>query len=704
MSTEPALFIEIFPILPDAIPPLSAYTIRMDTVDAGQIGGRLAYWLSHELPGDWVWADYHILTDTPVSASRWREVVEKLQTNPLYSKLQDVELDSRWHISPKAQADFVIRAMIRRIEPEMQKVLAQKNIKIKNGMVERDFFLRSWVVAERPAVSFSIRSRVLVDQSLSDLIASQGEETVLGIRVADQTSRLSATVVEVTGKLGDFREDLLALTRRKVMQERLQSAPDDDPIVLLQAGRNEYEYPASVLRPIVRMYKMDDLQRYPIVPSQVDPVLRLSPDLRSQLVRAVSAPLKERGIIDNGFNSRIFPSAFSVLDYAPQIMFGENHSRGYKPSSVGNDFEKFGVYKKHPRFVDQSITMGIINALDEPVSDFVEAMRRVMERSFGFRIELLRERKVRVLSSKNLESAVRVIEAENPDVVLVFFPSQGTDDDATEDADDNYRYLKSLTVGKQIASHMISQPHMHDPRQMAFIIMGIVAKSGNIPFVLTEPMEAVDYVVGFDLVRTQLKKEDRITALARIYQADGAFVGYRIHHVDNLEKDEPIPLIVMQSLFPPEMFASKRVIVHHLGRLDPTQIRLLMRWGEVHQTQFIPIEIFQVQIPRLYYLEGKKVLQPPWGSVFKLNNHEAMVVTSSPAEDLTPSPLHIRLPNGGMTIDQAVNSVLAWMILHYGSPHVHKLPASVQFAQEVIGWLSRGVIKTDQEGTIPFWL
>lgn len=95
------------------------------------------------------------------------------------------------------------------------------------------------------------------------------------------------------------------------------------------------------------------------------------------------------------------------------------------------------------------------------------------------------------------------------------------------------------------------------------IVLGLLAKTGNIPFVLAKPLPYTDVVVGIDIARRAKQKlvgSVNATAIARIYFDDGRFLRYVIH--DAPIEGETIPPKVLRSLFPLKEFQGKRVIRH----------------------------------------------------------------------------------------------------------------------------------------------
>jgi argonaute-like protein implicated in RNA metabolism and viral defense len=237
-------------------------------------------------------------------------------------------------------------------------------------------------------------------------------------------------------------------------------------------------------------------------------------------------------------------------------------------------------------------------------------------------------------------------------------------------------------------------------------MMGVLAKTGSAPFALTEPLEFAQLVVGLDIVRERLTRGDRLAIMTRIYRRDGLFMQYFLEFTE-LEHDEPIPFSILQRVFPILFFNGKKVILHHAGTFPGDVRQMVPILARELNATFYPVEILQRQVPRLYGL-GKQVIQAPWGSTFRVSDTEAFVVTADPGSDRTAQPLQIRIASDAevpeLTIEQAVYSVLAWTLLHYGSQGAAMLPVTVQHAADLAEWLGRGMLPQKPQGDVPFWL
>ncbi|MCU0512400.1 MAG: hypothetical protein MUE40_07500 [Anaerolineae bacterium] len=691
------LFIELFPVVPAAVPALTAFAVQWAQPAGAAVGGKLAYRLARAFPGRWLWAQERLLTDAPVLALQLEIALELLrdQFPDLYGGVVAVQEDTAWQPTPAALAEIAQRLLVREHEAALHAALAKLAVSIKQGSITREVVLHPAVVAGEAALALSIRSQVWAAVALAHLLQTEGER-VFGLRVVDTAApSMTGTLTHYRGPLAQHRERLLSLTQRPATRAHLLAAPDDAPVVTVASGENTYDYVADRLAVLVR-HDSDDAARFGLVPQQVEQGLRLRPEMRAGIVRVAADVLKQAGIIASAYNSRTHPHLFATIDFVPNLVFGSRRVLPYRPATLGHDFVKGGLYRRHPRFAAAPVRVAIINTLEDLAEDFIEALRRQMERHFGLTVDMARARRVRVINDDTLKSAVRVVEKEQAHIVLLFIK----DDPAAEAG---VALLKSLTLGRGIATHAIYENTLHNPEAMPLVMMGLLAKTGNIPFALAEPLDYADYVIGLGLQRESTRQGDRVTALSRIYRSDGVFVRYLVETL-TLERDEPVPFVLMQTLFPHELLAQQRSIVHHDGPLPALTLHLLERWQVALNGHLIPVEVLRQHTPRLYGMGGGKIGQPPWGSFFRLNDAEGYLVSSSPAPDTTAQPLHVRVHGGGLLIEQAVYSLLAWTLLHYGLATTPKLPVTLQHAEDMAAWLAKGMLPAGREGDVPFWL
>jgi hypothetical protein len=714
------LFAEIFPIEQDARPSLSAYRLTpapdFPSENFSRMANRLAGRFRKQFGGVWQWHTPYLLADEGRSTVELAIALEMLQSEADDWRVIASLTDAHDFIpTPSQEADMVLRGKIRPQHEAMQKALNGFNESFKNITAERDFRLKAYAIHQDPAISISIASRLIYTQPIRQYAQSAQDnealnEKLVGLWVTNDDSTLRGEIAGVVGRLKDHRGRLLSLSVDDATRELVENTPDDDPILKIRFGQEEVEYLGGMLRLLVRL---PHLSRFDVDQRKATNALQLPPDKRAQQVRAVSDVLKNAGIISNAYSTRNAPNAFFSANFEMNLLYADSRVRPYSAESLRYDFANCGAYKLKKQFAKAPIRVCVVNTLSFKVEDFVEAMQRQLKRNFTFSIEVVKERQVRVITQKNLESAVKVIEKENPDVILAFFPddlAQGDDDDAESSTPADT--LQAMTLGRGLSTHLITETMLNDPEMMPLIIMGILGKTGNAPFVLTEPLEHADFVIGLDVVRDTRKHPEipkktqtHLTAIARIYKADGEFVRYVIRQIT---QDEPqVPYVLLRDLFPQKEFKEKRVVIHHDGALPEDMLQALRGWGTAIKAKFFPVEILRTGTPRLYSLGAKGVIKPDWGSAFKFNPHEAMVITNVPSENITPQPLFVRTVDvgaGALPIEDALRGVLVWSLLAYGAEGLPKQPVTILNATQLAYWLRKGGTFHAQEGEAPFWL
>lgn len=708
------LFAEIFPIEQSAIPFITAYQLHGDI---SRLANRLAGRFRKQFGGVWYYQAPHLLTDTAPSRAELTIALDMLRAeSDEWGAIQSLSDVAHFSPTPMQQAEMTLRGKIRQHHEAMQKALNQFNEQFHNIIAERDFRLRPYAVGHQPAISISIASRLIYTQPIRQFVHSANHpdelsEKLIGLWVTNHDSSLRGEISGVVGRLIEHRQRLLDLAIDDATRQWVTQTPDDDPVLKIRFGQEEVEYLGAMLRLLVRL---PHLARFDVDPRKATHALQLPPDRRAQQVRALSDVLKGQAIISNAYSTRNTPQAFFSANFEMNLRFGDNRVRPYSAESLRYDFANCGVYKLKKSFTKTPIKICVVNTLSFRVEDFVEAMQRQLKRHFSFTIEVIKERQVRVITQKNLESAIKVVEKENPDVILAFFPdalAQGDDDDAESSTPADT--LQAMTLGRGLPTHLITETMLNDPDMMPLIIMGILGKTGNAPFILTEPLEHADWVIGLDVVRDTRKHPDNpkqsqtcLTAIARIYKADGEFVRYVTRQ---LIQDTPqVPYVLMRDLLPQRDFKEKRVVVHHDGALADDLLQALRGWGMAIKAQFYPVEILRTGTPRLYALGEKgSVIKPQWGSAFKLNPHEALLVANIPAENITPQPLYVRTVDvgaGALPIEDALRGILVWSLLAYGTVGLPSLPVTIWKATQLAYWLRKGGTFHAQEGDAPFWL
>lgn len=701
------MFVEIFPVQLDALPRLFTYKLDIRGGDFSTIGGKLSYRLRKRFPGHWVWTGGRLLTDSPQDGTDIMKIVEELwrEQPGVFRGLVRVVEDTAAERTPQMLSDFVARGLFADIDGKIRQLLAAKTRDLGNARVERVYETRGWVVGGKPAVSISVSSHVVHKQDLRTYFISkcQRPEDLIGLFVRDKTSTLKGEVIEFAGGMKEHRARLLVLTQREEMQEMIENTPDDEPVVSVMVGRETYDYPVSALQIIVRTM---DYGRFSINSKQVLRLLRIEPGLRSSFVSEIAAIAKKSNLIVDAYNSRDFPSLFITgpdVGFEPHLRFGGNHVQEYQEKDMLRNLREHGLYRRSDKFKgDRPIRIGVINALSLTNSNGFWVQIEGELRHLGFPVQVIGTERIESISRPSLERAIEKLQEAEPHILLAFFPDENDEDEEEWGA---YHHFKSLTVGRGTASQVVYESTLNRQYAVANIVLGVLGKTGSIPFVLAEPLPYADLVVGIDIARERKRRLPgtmNATAITRIYFSSGEFLRYVIH--DAPLEGETIPANFLQSLFPAREFRGKRVVIHRDSYFRGDEKRVLLGWAQQIGAQFYPVEVIKEGAPRLYAAAKGQILQPPKGSAFKISDTEALLVSSLlPFRDATPKPLRIRT-EAPFTFEQAIHSVLSMTLLHYGSLRPPRLPVTLHYSDRIAYLALKGIKPKDLEGNIPFWL
>jgi hypothetical protein len=716
MNQSHQLFAEVFPVQTATMPKLHAYKLDIQRGDWATIGGKLAYRLRRAYGGQWIWTrdGDRLITDTPQAVEQIQTIVEALWSEhpDVFGGLHGVLFDPVWYARPQAVADIVARSFFDIVHPQIMQILARRGADLGAVRVERVYDRRGWVMQTKPAISLSISSRLIAKQDVSaELRHLHNPDDLIGTWVADKTSTFKGEVVAITGRVRDHRARLLKLTQREDMAAIIEQSADEDWVLVV--GKQRYEYVASALNIIVRM---GDLARFRINGPQAIKALRISPQARTDIVKEIASLAKSYGLIENAYSAQRAPHLFLTrddVDDIPALRLGNGQVYQGDPQGLMQALRRHGVYRRATHMAQPNATLRIVRIVSTVAAlraDFWDQLA-VQLKNLAFNVEYVGDEVVNATTRGTFEHALDTLQHHNPHLVVLVLPDTGLADEDDDLADSPYHQFKSLTVGRGLPSQVVFEETLNKPFALANIVLGVLSKTGNTPFVLAQPLPYADLVVGIDIARrrkVRLAGSINATAIARIYTNDGDFLRYTIH--DAPLEGETIPDSVLQGLFPLQEFRGKRVIIQRDGYFRGGEKRALQNWAITIGATFHLVEVIKSGTPRMYLSQPQPggqppiIGQPPKGSALKVSNTEAFLVSSPPPfKDATPQPLHLRT-EASFPIEQAIHSVLTLTQLHYGSVRPPRLPVTIHYSDKIAGLAINGIKPKDLEGNVPFWL
>ncbi len=550
----------------------------------------------------------------------------------------------------------------------------------------------------------SISSNLVLKQDLRAYAARVPLDQLLGLQVADKTSSFKGELIKVVGKLATERSRLRSLTQRKEMQQLLISSPGDDWVVTVSNGRTDYDYTIGALRIILRL---EYVHKFGIDSRKARSALQIEPKLRADIVKRVAEVLTGTTFVQRAFNSRDNDRFFRVIPYTTQVKFGDGSIARYDERTIIKELRAHKLYRVAERFKNGNpIRVGVFNALKRESPDVLWDLVKKEMRSLGFDVDQIGNATVTSGSRAELEEVINQFEKREPDILVAFFPNDFADVDDDKTA---YYHFKSLTVGRGIPSQVIEASKLENAKSLPYsaqnVVLGILGKTGNVPYVLAEPLSFADVVVGIDIAREKKKRlhgSINTTATARIYLSNGDFLQYVIH--DAPLEGETIPASVLQALFPKAKFQGKQVVIQRDGPFRGDEKSALYDWAAKIDATFLLMEVIKTGAPRIYASNRREIIQPKKGYAFVMSASEAIVVsTPPPFQNATPRPLHIRA-DGAFPVEHALEAALAMTNLHYGAVRSPRLPVTIHYSDKMAYMALRGIKPKNLEGNIPFWL
>ncbi len=702
----------MFPINVGVLPKIYVYEIETSE-NKNSISGKLAYRMKKEFKGHWASNYGRILTDTSVDEIRIDEFLKKLwQTkNILFNNVRNIKKIDEFKLSEYDIAAFVARGLLTDAQKDIIYNLNKDRIEIKNAIVKRVNEFGGYVVNKKAAVSISVSSNILLKQDLDYHIRNRINPVGLYVKVKHQP--LKGEVSEVTGSLKDHRERLLTQAQDEESLRLIEEASDDTRVVTVRSGRNSYDYPANLLEIVLTL---QNCSKFDVAPREISKYTKISPKDRSDMINLVRKLANEKirndqSLIEEAYdskkNSDLFPHMFN-LPFKEPVIVGNEQVCDFQRNNIMKGLRKYGLYKPSNILNDHIIRLGVLYPTDydnkKTIVNFIDSVKRELS-DLSFTMEITKFLKFDLNKISDMETKVDELKEERTDLILAFLPETRDEDDDFADVD-IYHTFKQLTITKGIGGQVVNYDTLSNSYALFNIILGILGKTGNIPYTLSKPLEFCDVVVGIDIARARKRKlqgSNNAAAIARVYFNDGNFLKYVIH--DAPLEGETVPPDVLRSLFPIEEFKGKRVVIHRDGYFRGEEVKTLESWGSSIGAEFSLIEVIKREAPRIYKQNTGNIESPEKGSVFQLNANQALVISSPPPfKNSTPRPLKVIKKSGNIDLTQAIRSVLSLTELHYGSLNPPRLPVTIHYSDQIAWFALRGIKPPTLIGEIPFWL
>ena len=703
MANELKIFAEIFPIQLEALPTLTVYQLKVSgDVNLDEIGGKTCYRLQRKFGGHWNWdkKKKYVITNSPQDESSIKDALHEIWETSIEEDilrgLENIEVSPNNTASIQGIANFVARSLQDDYFQAIGNALAKYTREKKTYYVNLKCRLRGWVVDNHPAVSVSITSELKYKGDLKTYLAAcNSNDELIGLHVIDMTKptfETSMTITEIVGKLGEnnTRARLLAFKPSPEMKRLIEQTSDDELVVKLN---DKYYYIVGALG--IRIYTAD-YSRFKIKENLQIPVSE-----RVEYIKSVASIIQSSGLVSRAYSADTHKDLFlngNDIGHNSKLQIG--NGKIVSSDSILPSLKEFGLYKSTN---NQQIRIAILNTSPQKSLDTLRRnLRNELSGGMQYKLTLAIEKQIPNASRRVLENAIEEITERNPDIILGIISSPDYDTDEWTPYDD----FKHLTLKKDLQSQVI-QPHNVDNRYIiGNVVLGILAKTGNLPYVLADPITYADLVVGLDVARHKkrhLPGTINSAGMARIYFANGELMRYSIR--ETMLEGEIIPQRILQDIFPQKEFTKKKILIHRDGILPELERKTLIEWGDQIDATFYFVEVIKSGAPRLYAIENKDIVKAPKGSILKLSETEALLISSEfpTGFKATPQPIRVRT-HPPFVLNNALHSVLSLTLLHYGSLRAPRLPVTTHYADKISSMAVKGLKPETLDGAIPFWL
>jgi hypothetical protein len=722
--------IDIYPISLDLTQyPLAAFRILSPNVK--EIGATYAARVRkiRKLPCTWLHEELRIIAPQSFGQHDATTLLHELQRMKLdgFDVIDDVALAVDWQPSANAIAQFIARGVLDLARSYLRETLKQERLAVSDVTIDREGLFKGVVVEGQPALQIHVHSPMGTSRSLEAFYKQHGETRLKGmlIRCKDTTGKW----VRVVSKLGDAI-DSSGKTRHQQLQDWnpsdydpaiLAELPGDHPVIELKPehSKKPYYYPLRALRLVV---EMGTLGQFGLSEKQIDQVsreLKIAPAERRRLVEKV-----REGVV--GFCAQFYPAIGIAEDYSttthPHLFMT---AFDQQTATIGRDtdmlaaIKRHGLYRQAAAFEERSeIRVGLLDAI--PGNGHHKLRKDQLERFMGVFNELgfTLRRSADPITVNRTDAAERRNEIINglrklirsgPDIILIYLP-QSERRLRPDDPTSLYNVAKTVCINDGIPSQVIYENTVVKVQKWADdnILMGILGKTGNIPYVLAEPLDFLDVIVGLDIARKPQGNGGSLNtaAMSRIYLNDGALLGYSVSG-GTVVQGETIPVEMLERLLSEDEFSGKRVGIHRDGFFRGDELKAITEWGKVIKAEFYPMEVIKSGAARMYKDENG-IQQGEKGMAFHVGEGLSYLVSSPPPAGKsgpfsTAQPLQVRNCSQ-LTQEQALRSVLALTLLHYGSVRPPRLPVSTHASDKIAGFLLRNIRPDKQKGDVPFWL
>lgn len=442
-------------------------------------------------------------------------------------------------------------------------------------------------------------------------------------------------------------------------------------------------------------------------------------ELLEQGKKIAESALSSWNIIVNQYlNSRDYRHLFSVSQWRQDtvnLLFGNKSEKNviYPRSNLKKGLMEGGVYRRCTDFnlPSSQIRAIALNLTYTSGKNFINKLESELTRldfsvSFLEKMPLNIQGQMSEMDAVEIENTIKKISSLEPHLVITILPKGDKKLDATDRGSYYYHTLNQL-LSRGIASQMVDEDNLTNSYIYNELILSILAKLGNIAFILADPLKVADYFIGLDVARQTKQKTvgtRNACACVRIYGSRGEFIKYKL--ASSMLEGEEINSKTLREIIPSDELSGKRVLIFRDGRFRGQELNFLRERAAAVNAKMIFVEITKSGTCRLFNQRREDLQKPTQYLIFKHSDREATVVTTNPPLAVgLAQPIRVSILEDGEipSLDDVLEATIKLCLLHHGSYKEVGVPVPI-FASDKIGYkMLKGLSHVKPEGCQQWW-
>lgn len=486
---------------------------------------------------------------------------------------------------------------------------------------------------------------------------------------------------------------------------RVENLDDCTKVVKVRMKNNNQELPyyPQALKPILTREKVGEID--PRFSLQIDKYVKRDMNTRLQLDQDFLSDIGKLSSTSN-LEFEKEPCSVDKLGYkkgkveTPCLVCASN-----KTINCGEEFKVFnyGFYRK----TDKAIKIGYLYPKGE-----YELCKAVVNAIYSFSVQgkyhgeddkytlnkLLDIETTPVIKEEYelgditdyKRAALKLKGIEDIDMVIALIPD-GIDENSP------YNPFKTIWAKENIPSQMISMKTAklfknegstgNSSKYYLFnIVLGILGKTGGIPWIVKDMPGNVDCFIGLDVAT--MDKGIHYPACSVVFDKYGRLLGF--FKPSTPQKGEKIESRILQDIFDAVLISyekkfgeyPKNIVIHRDGFSNEND-EWYEKYFSLKEIEYNIIEVRKNISSKLIMIEDGNIINPPIGYCVYNNKKGYLVTTNMKNKKGSPNPLLIEKKIGNISMPDILKQVLYLSQLHVGSTNKMRLPITTGYADKI---------------------